>query len=173
MPFLKKILAILAFFAVKGSRREDSSGGGTGIPGGLPFWHPAAAICFTARPLVPPFLRRPVPYSPFPVPAFHVHCEINNVVSHFAEMRLTSTANGSCKFQVSGFRFQVNGERQFQNLPGCGCFFWQRSSHGSGPRQEPYPCQGLALPGLPFAFIVAALCGRPAVVSVGRGQPPH
>ena len=48
-------------------------------PARLPFWQvskPARPVCLAG--------------SPFPVPAFHVRCEINNVVSPFAEMRLTS-----------------------------------------------------------------------------------
>ena len=60
--------------------------------------------------------------SPFPVPAFHVGCEISNVVSPFAEMRLTSTTNGSSRFQVSSFKLTANGERQFQSLPARGGF---------------------------------------------------
>jgi hypothetical protein len=43
---------------------------------------------------------------------------------------------------------------------GCDWFSWQRSSHGR-----------LALPGSLFAFVGAAPCGCPVVVSVGWGQP--
>jgi hypothetical protein len=49
---------------------------------------------------VPLSSYRPVPGSQFPVPAFYVGCETNNVVSHSAEMRLTSKAVQSSKFKV-------------------------------------------------------------------------
>ena len=65
-------------FQVSGSKFQVNGRCRSGSPACLPAFLAGSHAC-------PPGLS-----GGFPIPAFYIHCEINNVVSHFAQLRLTS-----------------------------------------------------------------------------------